>query len=70
MRIATWDVNPPRVRLPQRLASRAYRTFAFRRNHRLRIDRVLASEAPAARCAACHIEREPAGPSARPITPR
>ena len=68
MRIATWDVNPPRVRLPQRLASWDYR--AFRRNHGLRIDRVLASEAPAARCAACHIERAPAGPSARPITPR
>jgi len=70
MRIATWDVNPPRVRLPQRLASWNYRVFAFRRNHGWRIDRVLASEAPAARCAACHIEREPAGPSARPITPR
>ena len=70
MRIATRDVNPPRVRLPQRLASWDYRVFAFRRNHGLRIDRVLASEAPAARCAACHIEREPAGPSARPITPR
>ena len=63
MRIATWDVNPPRVRLPQRLASWTYRVFAFRRNHGLRIDRVLS-------CAACHIEREPAAPSARPITPR
>jgi exonuclease III len=69
MRIATWEVNPPRVRLPQRLASWDYRVFAFRRNHGARIDRVLASEAPAARCT-CHIEREPAGPSARPITPR
>jgi exonuclease III len=44
--------------------------FAVRRHHGLRIDRVLASEAPAARCTACHIEREPAGPSAGPLTPR
>jgi len=44
--------------------------FALRSHHGLRIDRVLASEAPAARCTACHIEREPAGPSARPLTPR
>jgi exonuclease III len=70
MRIATWEVNPARVRLPQRLPWWDYRVFAVRRNHGLRIDRVLASEAPAACCSACHIEREPAGPSARPITPR
>ncbi|HEY7997019.1 MAG TPA: hypothetical protein VIE14_09110 [Steroidobacteraceae bacterium] len=44
--------------------------FAFRRNHGVRIDRARASEAPAVRCSACHIEREPAGSSARPITPR
>jgi exonuclease III len=70
MRIATWQVHPPGVRLPQRLTWWDYRMFAFRRDHGLRIDRVLASESPAARCTGCHIERERAGPSARPITPR
>jgi exodeoxyribonuclease-3 len=32
---------------------------AFRRNHGLRIDLVLASAALAARCSGCHIDREP-----------
>jgi exodeoxyribonuclease-3 len=59
MRIATWNVNSLRVRLPQDLAWRDHRMFAFRRNHGLRIDLVLASEALAARCTACHIDREP-----------
>jgi exodeoxyribonuclease-3 len=36
-----------------------YRTFAFRRNHGLRIDLILASPALAARCTASHIDREP-----------
>ena len=36
-----------------------YRAGAFRRNHGLRIDLILASPALAARCASCHIEREP-----------
>jgi exodeoxyribonuclease-3 len=36
-----------------------YRAGAFRRNHGLRIDLVLASAALAARCAACVIDREP-----------
>lgn len=36
-----------------------YRAGAFRRNHGLRIDLILASEAPARACTACHIEREP-----------
>ena len=36
-----------------------YRTFAFRRNHGLRIDLILASESLAARCTASHIDREP-----------
>jgi len=35
------------------------RAGAFRRNHGLRIDLILASEALAKTCAACHIEREP-----------
>ena len=36
-----------------------YRAFAFRRNHGLRIDLILASRALAARCTACRIDREP-----------
>jgi exodeoxyribonuclease-3 len=36
-----------------------YRAGAFRRNHGLRIDLILASPALAARCVSCHIEREP-----------
>jgi exodeoxyribonuclease-3 len=36
-----------------------YRTFAFRRNHGLRIDLILAQREFAARCTACHIDREP-----------
>jgi exodeoxyribonuclease-3 len=36
-----------------------YRAGAFRRNHGLRIDLILASEALAGACKACHIEREP-----------
>lgn len=36
-----------------------YRAFAFRRNHGLRIDLILASRALARRCTACHIDREP-----------
>ena len=36
-----------------------YRMAAFRRNHGLRIDLILASAALAARCTACTIDREP-----------
>lgn len=36
-----------------------YRGFAFRRNHGLRIDLILASQALAARCTGSHIDREP-----------
>jgi exodeoxyribonuclease-3 len=36
-----------------------YRAGAFRRNHGLRIDLILGSAALAARCTACHIDREP-----------
>jgi exodeoxyribonuclease-3 len=36
-----------------------YRAAAFRRNHGLRIDLVLASPQLAARCTACRIDREP-----------
>jgi exodeoxyribonuclease-3 len=36
-----------------------YRAGAFRRNNGLRIDLILASEALARACSACHIEREP-----------
>jgi len=38
-----------------------YRMGAFRRNHGLRIDLVLASEALAARCIGCHVDRTPRG---------
>lgn len=36
-----------------------YRAFAFRRNHGLRIDLILANRSLAARCTACRIDREP-----------
>jgi len=36
-----------------------YRMGAFRRNHGLRIDLVLASRDLAARCIGCHVDREP-----------
>ena len=36
-----------------------YRMLAFRRNHGLRIDLILASAAMAQKCAACHIDRGP-----------
>jgi exodeoxyribonuclease-3 len=36
-----------------------YRAAAFRRNHGLRIDLILANAALAERCLACHIDREP-----------
>jgi exodeoxyribonuclease-3 len=36
-----------------------YRQGAFRRNHGLRIDLILAHEALAARCSACRLDREP-----------
>jgi exodeoxyribonuclease-3 len=36
-----------------------YRMGAFRRNHGLRIDLILASPALAATCTGCHIDREP-----------
>lgn len=36
-----------------------YRAGAFRRNHGLRIDLILATPALAGRCAACRIDREP-----------
>jgi exodeoxyribonuclease III len=36
-----------------------YRMFAFRRNHGLRVDLILASAASAARCSACSIDKEP-----------
>lgn len=36
-----------------------YRAAAFRRNHGLRIDLILANAGLAARCLACHIDREP-----------
>ncbi|MFM7066009.1 MAG: exodeoxyribonuclease III, partial [Gammaproteobacteria bacterium] len=36
-----------------------YRMGAFRRNHGLRIDLVLASPALAASCTGCHVDREP-----------
>jgi exodeoxyribonuclease-3 len=36
-----------------------YRMLAFRRNHGLRIDLILASEALAQKCVACHIDRAP-----------
>lgn len=36
-----------------------YRAFAFRRNHGLRIDLILASPALARRCSECRIDREP-----------
>jgi len=38
-----------------------YRMGAFRRNHGLRIDLVLASKALAARCIGCHVDRTPRG---------
>jgi exodeoxyribonuclease-3 len=38
-----------------------YRMNAFKRNRGLRIDLILASEALAARCTGCRIEREPRG---------
>lgn len=80
MRIVTWNINSQRVRLPQVLEWLA-RTpvdllamqetkFAFRRNHGLRIDLVLASEALAARCNGVISTASPAVPSALPITPR
>ena len=36
-----------------------YRMLAFRRNHGLRIDLILASEALAQKCVACHIDKAP-----------
>jgi exodeoxyribonuclease-3 len=36
-----------------------YRMLAFRRNHGLRIDLILASPALAEKCASCHIDRAP-----------
>lgn len=36
-----------------------YRAFAFRRNHGLRIDLILASKTLAGRCTGCRIDREP-----------
>jgi len=36
-----------------------YRMFAFRRNHGLRIDLILASAASAARCTSCKVDKEP-----------
>jgi len=36
-----------------------YRMLAFRRNHGLRIDLILASAAMTQKCAACHIDRAP-----------
>ena len=44
---------------PQTFSWWDYRMSAFRRNHGLRIDLMLASEALAARCTGCHIDREP-----------
>jgi hypothetical protein len=77
MRIATWNVNSLRVELglsdvfrrfeqpPQTFSWWDYRMFALPRNHGLRIDLVLASEALAARCSGCHIDREPRRASSR-----
>jgi len=36
-----------------------YRMFAFRRNHGLRIDIILATQALASRCSGCVVDREP-----------
>lgn len=36
-----------------------YRQAAFRRNRGLRIDHIMASQAMAAHCKACHVDREP-----------
>jgi len=36
-----------------------YRMLAFRRNHGLRIDLILASAAMAQKCVACHIDKTP-----------
>lgn len=44
---------------PQSFSWWDYRAGAFRRNHGLRIDLVLASAALAERCTACQIDREP-----------
>lgn len=44
---------------PQSFSWWDYRAGAFRRNHGLRIDLVLASMALAERCTACQIDREP-----------
>jgi exodeoxyribonuclease-3 len=44
---------------PQSFSWWDYRAGAFRRNHGLRIDLLLASAALAARCTACQIDREP-----------
>jgi exodeoxyribonuclease-3 len=44
---------------PQSFSWWDYRAGAFRRNHGLRIDLILASRGLADRCASCHIEREP-----------
>jgi exodeoxyribonuclease-3 len=44
---------------PQSFSWWDYRAGAFRRNHGLRIDLVLASTALAERCTACRIDREP-----------
>jgi len=43
---------------PQSYSWWDYRTGAFRRNHGLRIDLLLASTALAERCSSCHIDRE------------
>jgi exodeoxyribonuclease-3 len=45
--------------LPQSFSWWDYRAGAFRRNHGLRIDLVLASAALAEHCTACQIDREP-----------
>ena len=61
---------------PVRAAARAatrwwdYRAGAFRRDHGLRIDLILANEALARTCSVCHIERDRAPGNVRRITRR
>ena len=44
---------------PQSFSWWDYRQGAYRRNHGLRIDLILASAAMHARCVSCHVDREP-----------
>ena len=44
---------------PQTYSWWDYRAAAFRRNHGLRIDLILASQSLVERCTACRVDREP-----------